>query len=253
MTRLSVNLNKVALVRNARGGARPDVAAMGRLALDAGAHGLTLHPRPDGRHARADDVHALAALCASAGAEMNVEGNPFEEASTGADGYAFPGFLALVRAVRPAQATLVPDAAGQRTSDHGWAPLVAAQLVPVIADLRALGVRVSLFVDPEPAAVAAAAAAGADRVELYTGPYAEAFAAGRDVRPAYGAAAEAARAAGLGVNAGHDLDLHNLGPFLDAVLGVDEVSIGQALVADALERGLAEAVAAYVKVCERRM
>lgn len=253
MTRLSVNLNKVALVRNARGGARPDVVAMGRLALDAGAHGLTLHPRPDGRHARADDVHSLAAFCAGAGAEMNVEGNPFEEASSGADGYAFPGFLALVRAVRPAQATLVPDAAGQRTSDHGWAPLVAAQLVPVIADLRALGVRVSLFVDPEPAAVAAAAAAGADRVELYTGPYAEAFAAGRDVLPTYRAAAEAARAAGLGVNAGHDLDLDNLGPFLDAVPGVDEVSIGQALVADALERGLAEAVAAYVAVCERRM
>jgi len=251
MTRLSVNLNKVALVRNARGGARPDVEAMGRIALAAGAHGLTLHPRPDGRHARADDVRALAALCASAGAEMNVEGNPFEEASTGADGYAFPGFLALVRDVRPAQATLVPDAAGQRTSDHGWSVDGAARLAPLIADLRARGIRVSLFVDPDPAAVAAAAAAGADRVELYTGPYAEAFVVGRDVRPAYRAAAEAARAAGLGVNAGHDLDLDNLGPFLDAVPGVDEVSIGQALVADALERGMSAAVGAYVQACRR--
>ncbi len=251
MTRLSVNLNKVALVRQARGGARPDVAAMGRIALAAGAHGLTLHPRPDGRHARADDVRSLAALCAASGAEMNVEGNPFEDAATSADGYAFPGFLALVQSVAPAQATLVPDAAGQRTSDHGWSPDAMARLAPLVADLRARGIRVSLFVDPDPAAVEAAAAAGADRVELYTGPYAEAFAAGRDLRPAYRAAAEAARAAGLGVNAGHDLDLDNLGPFLDAVPGVDEVSIGQALVADALERGMADAVGAYVRIVSR--
>jgi pyridoxine 5-phosphate synthase len=252
-TRLSVNLNKVALVRNARGGGRPDVRALGRVCLSAGAHGLTLHPRPDGRHARADDVRALAALCRDAGREMNVEGNPFEGAATGADGYAFPGFLALVGEVRPDQVTLVPDAPGQTTSDHGWeVSRDADRLAPIIAHLRAQGARVSLFVGARARDVAAAAAVGADRVELYTGPYAEAFAAGRaaDVLPAYRAAADAARDAGLGLNAGHDLDLGNLAPLLRALPGVCEVSIGQALVADALERGLAAAVRAYLAEIE---
>ncbi len=253
-TRLSVNLNKVALVRNARGGGRPDVSALGRVCLDAGAHGLTLHPRPDGRHARAGDVRALARLCRDAGREMNVEGNPFECAATGTGGYAFPGFLALVAEVRPHQVTLVPDAPGQTTSDHGWVfDRDAERLAPVVARLRAQGARVSLFVDARPDDVTAAAAVGADRVELYTGPYAEAFAAGHAdaALPAYRAAADAARAAGLGLNAGHDLDLGNLAPLLRALPGVDEVSIGQALVADALERGLADAVAAYLAEIER--
>lgn len=254
MTHLSVNLNKVALVRNARGGARPDVAALGQVCLGAGAHGLTLHPRPDGRHARADDVRALATLCRRAGREMNVEGNPFEGPARGADGYAFPGFLALVEAVRPHQVTLVPDAPEQQTSDHGWEfARDAGRLAPVVARLRAQGARVSLFVDARAASVAAAAAVGADRVELYTGPYAEAFAAGRaaSVLPAYRAAAAAARDAGLGLNAGHDLDLANLTPLLRVLGQVDEVSIGQALVADALERGLADTVAAYLAAIER--
>ena len=249
--RLSVNLNKVALVRNARGGGRPDVGALAQVCLEAGAHGLTLHPRPDGRHARADDVRALARLCRAAGREMNVEGNPFEGAGVGADGYAFPGFLALVAEARPHQVTLVPDVPGQQTSDHGWDFARDGQrLAPVVASLRAQGARVSLFVEARPEAIAGAAAAGADRVELYTGPYAEAFAAGHgsDALGAYRAAAEAAHAAGLDLNAGHDLDLDNLGPFLRAVPGVAEVSIGQALVADALERGLAAAVAAYLGV-----
>lgn len=256
MTRLSVNLNKVALLRNARGGARPDVLAHAALCLGAGASGLTLHPRPDGRHARADDVLALAAFLAGGDAELNVEGNPFEGAGT-TGGYAFPGFVELVREARPAQATLVPDAAGQLTSDHGWAVgpdgafRDAGRLAPVVAGLQGLGCRVSLFVDADVRAVRAAAAVGADRVELYTGPFAEAFAHGDAAGPLgmCAAAARAAHEAGLGLNAGHDLDLANLGPFLSAVPGVAEVSIGQALVADALERGMAAAVAAYVAVC----
>jgi pyridoxine 5-phosphate synthase len=259
MTRLSVNLNKVALVRNARSGtdpgprARPSVRAAAEACVRAGAHGLTLHPRSDGRHALAADVLAFAAwLGAPDGAvELNVEGNPFAEARE-AGGYAYPGFLALLQAARPTQATLVPDDAGQRTSDHGWSldDATAARLRPVVEALRRQGSRVSLFVDPDPGVVARAAALGADRVELYTGPYAEAFAAGEAERvlPRYAAAARAARDAGVGLNAGHDLDLDNLGPFLRAVPGVLEVSIGQALVADALHLGLEAAVRAYLDV-----
>ena len=254
MTALSVNLNKVALLRNARGGARPDVASAGRVCLDAGAAGLTLHPRPDGRHARPADVETFAELVAARGAELNVEGNPFAPPERTGD-VAYPGLVALCEAARPAQATLVPDAAGQLTSDHGWdLRRDGDRLQPVLARLRAAGCRVSLFVDPDADAVRRAADVGADRVELYTGPYAEAFARGEAgaALPAYAEAAEAARAAGLGLNAGHDLDLDNLGPFLDAVPGVDEVSIGQALVADALHLGLAEAVRAYLRVLNRQ-
>ncbi|MFN3595754.1 MAG: pyridoxine 5'-phosphate synthase [Rubricoccaceae bacterium] len=255
-TALSVNLNKVALVRNARGGGRPDLRAAAEACLRAGAHGLTLHPRPDGRHALADDVRLFARLVGEAGheragmaPELNVEGNPF----AGPEG-AYPGFLALAEETRPHQATLVPDTRAQLTSDHGWSlPDDAARLRPVIARLRALGCRVSLFIDPDPDAARAAADLGADRVELYTGPYAEAFAAGAaaDVLPRYVAAAEAARSAGLGLNAGHDLDLENLGLLLRALPPVDEVSIGQALVADALHIGLTGAVRAYLDVLER--
>ena len=253
MTRLSVNLNKAALMRNARGGARPDPAHLARLCVRAGAAGVTLHPRPDGRHARAADVEALAAILdegALGGAELNVEGNPFEGAQeTG--GYAFPGFMALLRRTRPTQATLVPDAQGQRTSDHGWdLEADAGRLAPLVAELRDLGCRVSLFVDPEPATVRAAADLGADRVELYTGPYAWAAADGTPDAELdrHRAAADAAHDAGLTVNAGHDLDLDNLGPYLAAVPGVAEVSIGQALLADALERGLGQTVRDYLAV-----
>lgn len=252
MTRLSVNLNKVALIRNARGGGRPDVQALARVCVEAGAAGITLHPRPDGRHARAEDVAALAGWLPEAGRELNVEGNPFAEAGT-SDGYAFPGFMEILRQSRPHQATLVPDAAGQLTSDHGWnLARDGRRLTPLVSELEALGCRVSLFLDPDPEAVRAAAAVGADRVELYTGPYAEAAAQGNagPLLDQYRAAAEAARASGLGVNAGHDLDLDNLGAFLRAVPGVEEVSIGQALVADALEYGLAETVRRYLAVIE---
>ena len=252
VTRLSVNLNKAALLRNARGGGRPDVPHLARVCARAGAAGVTLHPRPDGRHARAADVVALAALMGE-GFELNVEGNPFEGPGRTGD-YAFPGFVELLHRARPTQATLVPDAPGQRTSDHGWdLGRDGARLAPLVEELRGLGCRVSLFVEPEPEAVRAAAAVGADRVELYTGPYAWAHAAGdaRAELARHRAAADQARQLGVVVNAGHDLDRSNLGPFLGAVPGVAEVSIGQALLADALEMGLAATVEAYLGVIRR--
>ncbi len=243
MTRLSVNLNKIALVRNARPLDIPSVTRMATLALDAGAHGITVHPRPDSRHIRADDVFALAKLLAlRRDREFNIEGNPFHNV------------MELVHAVRPHQCTLVPDDPGAATSDHGWnLARDADRLRPVIADLHAWGVRVSLFMDPDPDAMAAAAAVGADRVELYTEPYANAWMAGEaeGSLAAYAATARAATAAGLGINAGHDLSLDNLPPFLAAVHGVLEVSIGHALTADALELGMAGAVRAYLAAIER--
>ena len=249
MTRLSVNLNKAALMRNARGGDRPDVLRLARICVRAGAAGVTLHPRPDGRHALASDVVALAALV-DEGFELNVEGNPFEGPGQ-AGGYAFPGFMELLRRVRPTQATLVPDAPGQRTSDHGWdLSRDGARLSPLVEELRGLGCRVSLFVDPEPETVREAAALGADRVELYTGPFAWAHAAGDATAELerHRAAADQARQLGVVVNAGHDLDRSNLGAYLATVPGVAEVSIGQALLADALEMGLAATVEAYLGV-----
>ncbi len=238
MTRLSVNLNKVALLRNSRTLGIPSVTRAATIVLDAGAHGITVHPRPDGRHIRRDDVSDLAALLkARPGAEFNIEGNPFHQ------------LVEIVAAVRPQQCTLVPDAAEAFTSDQGWdLARDGARLEPVIAGLHSMGVRVSLFMDPLPAAMAQARALGADRVELYTEPYARAF-GGRDeaeVVGRYAAAAQAAHAAGLGVNAGHDLNCANLPRFLAAVPRVLEVSIGHALVADALESGLAQTVRNYL-------
>ena len=248
MTNLSVNLNKVALMRNARGGSRPSVRRAAEACVTAGAHGITLHPRPDGRHALAGDVDELKSWLP---VELNVEGNPFAgPEATGT--YAFPGFMELLRRTCPAQATLVPDSPGQRTSDHGWQLDEATmdRLRPFVEELQAQGSRVSLFMEPDPAAIERAHALGADRVELYTGPYADAFAEGRvaDVLPAYVAAGEAASHLGLGLNAGHDLNLDNLSSFLEAVPGVLEVSIGQALVADALHMGLGPAVGAYLSI-----
>ncbi len=237
MTRLSVNLNKVALVRNQRALGIPDVARLGSIALNAGAHGLTLHPRPDGRHARASDVADLAALVARhAGAELNVEGNPFHN------------LLLFVLEHRPHQATLVPDAEAAVTSDHGWnLGRDGARLEALVRQLRDGGTRVSLFLDPDPAAMALAARLGAHRVELYTEPWARACGTPgeRDILARYSEAAQAALEAGLGVNAGHDLSLRNLAPFVAAVPGVLEVSIGHALIADALEFGMAGAVQRY--------
>ena len=254
MTALSVNVNKVAWLRNARGGSRPDVVACSRTALDAGANGITVHPRPDGRHIRADDVHALKELLDGfPDAEFNIEGNPHAAASGN-----YPGFDSLIDSVRPQQCTLVPDADDQLTSDHGWDLTDAAtraRLARSIARYRSLGVRVSLFMDPLAKQIEHAKEAGADRIELYTGPYAQ-LAHQRGLHDgetnacwaSYRDAARCAGELGLGVNAGHDLDLHNLARLL-AIGGIAEVSIGQALLADALELGLAATVERYLQIC----
>ena len=245
MTVLSVNVNKIAVLRNSRGGEAPDVVRAARACLDAGAHGITVHPRPDARHIRHADVLALSALCRERGVEFNLEGNPFAPPRAG-----YPGFLALCEQARPAQATLVPDGDGQLTSDHGFDfERDGEALRPLVASLHALGCRVSLFADAG-SAVEAAAATGADRIELYTGPFAAAFAAG-DAASALAACADSARRAaraGLGVNAGHDLSQANLGTFLAAVAGVAEVSIGHALVDEALYAGLDATVRAYLRI-----
>ncbi|MEO6264848.1 MAG: pyridoxine 5'-phosphate synthase [Luteimonas sp.] len=244
MTALSVNVNKIAVLRNSRGGRAPDVVRAARTCLDAGAQGITVHPRPDARHVRADDVLALAALCRDRGVEFNLEGNPFAPPRAG-----YPGFHALCAQARPAQATLVPDGDAQLTSDHGFDfARDGAALRPHIAALKALDCRVSLFVDAGSAGIAQAAAVGADRIELHTGPYAEAFAAGA-ANPALATCADSARraqGAGLGVNAGHDLSQANLATFLAAVPGVLEVSIGHALVDEALYAGLDATVRGYL-------
>ena len=240
-TKLSVNLNKVALLRNQRDVGYPSVLDMARLVVAAGAHGVTVHPRPDERHIRRSDVPALSELIASdlpEGIEFNVEGYPT------------PDFVALVNEVRPDQVTLVPDAPDQRTSDHGW-DLVGQKsfLRDVISELKASVARVCLFMDPEPGDMAKAAGAGADRVELYTGPYAEAFDTGDAalLLGRYAESAEAAADAGLGVNAGHDLSLDNLPSFRRALPMLAEVSIGHAITADALRIGFPAAVEAYLR------
>jgi len=246
MVALSVNVNKIAVLRNSRGGAEPDVVRAARACLDAGAHGITVHPRPDARHIRADDVLALAALTREYGVEFNLEGNPFAPPRAG-----YPGFAALCALARPAQATLVPDDDGQITSDHGFDfDRDSDALRPRIAELKALGCRVSLFVDAGAAGVARAAEIGANRVELYTGPYAEAHARGdaRDALAACVATARDAQAAGLGVNAGHDLSQANLGEFAAAVPNLLEVSIGHALIGEALYDGLDRTVEAYLRI-----
>ncbi len=236
-TALSVNLNKVALVRNTRHLGIPSVTRAATLCLEAGAAGITVHPRPDERHIRAGDVHDLAALLkAWPDREINIEGNPFHN------------LMDFVREVRPHQVTFVPDSEGQFTSDHGWTfPQDAERLKPLIAEAKALGARVSLFMDPVPEAMAVAKAVGADRVELYTETYASAYGSPKqaEVLAAFKATAEAALAAGLGINAGHDLNRNNLHTFLATVPGVQEVSIGHALIADALEMGYTETVRAY--------
>ncbi|MGA0572521.1 pyridoxine 5'-phosphate synthase [Variovorax sp. VNK109] len=238
-TSLSVNLNKVALVRNTRHLGIPSVTRAATLCLEAGAAGITVHPRPDARHIRSDDVHALARLLKDwPDREFNIEGNPFHN------------LMDFVRELRPHQATFVPDGEGQFTSDHGWSfPQDAERLKPLIAEAKALGVRVSLFMDPVPEAMAAARAAGADRVELYTETWASAWGTPRqhEVLQAFEATAQAALDAGMGVNAGHDLSRDNLTPFLRAVPGVAEVSIGHALIADSLELGYTATIKDYLR------
>ena len=242
-TALSVNLNKVALVRNTRHLGIPSVTRAATLCLEAGAAGITVHPRPDARHIRSDDVFDLHQLLKTwPDREFNIEGNPFHN------------LMDFVRQVRPHQVTFVPDSEGQFTSDHGWTfPQDAARLKPLVAEAKSLGVRVSLFMDPSPdmttalLVMQAVKDVGADRVELYTESYARAF--GTDdqfiVLQSFKITAEAALQVGLQLNAGHDLNRVNLPLFLKTVPGVQEVSIGHALIADALELGYTETIHAY--------
>ena len=238
MAKLSVNLNKIALLRNTRALDIPSVARAARIVISAGADGLTVHPRPDGRHILAADVSDLSQLLqATPNVEFNIEGNPFHN------------LLDYVRQVRPHQCTLVPDESGQLTSDHGWdLSKDALKLQPIVAELKSFGIRVSLFMDPVATAMQQASDLGADRVELYTEPYAKAFGTENQtiVLKRYVEAAIAAKSAGLEINAGHDLNLANLPAFVNALTDLKEVSIGHALVADALEFGLAETVRRYI-------
>lgn len=245
MTVLSVNLNKIAVLRNSRGEHEPDIVRACDCVLAAGAGGITVHPRPDQRHVRPEDVRALAARIAGR-VEYNIEGNGF----AGARG-SYPGLLTLVAQVRPQQVTLVPDGDAQITSDHGFDLVAdAPRLRPLISELKALGARVSLFVDAGCDQVERAADIGADRVEIYTGPYAKAFAAG-DVSAELSRCVDTAtraRAVGLGVNAGHDLNQANLGSLIAAAPFIAEVSIGHALIGEALYDGLAATVRNYLRI-----
>lgn len=248
---LSVNLNKIALIRNSREGNYPSVREFGRLCLDTGADGLTVHPRPDQRHIRPGDIGELAELVQDfPGREFNVEGNPFAEPLG-----AYPGFLNLVKGTLPHQCTLVPDTNAQLTSDHGFdLRRDGERLTPIIAELKTLGIRVSLFMDPDQQQIELARQIGADRIELYTGPYAHYHQSkhpGLDaLYQQFHAAAAHAGHVGLGVNAGHDLNLENL-PRFSGVPGLLEVSIGHALTVDALQRGMANTVAAYLDICRQ--
>ena len=232
MARLSVNINKVATLRNARGGNMPDVELFARDCERFGAEGITVHPRPDERHIRRTDVYALKSLVAT---EFNIEGNPE------------PAFIDLVLDVKPTQVTLVPDAHDQLTSNHGWDTKAhLAKLTAIIQRFKNAGIRVSIFVDANPEMVEYAAKAGADRVELYTGPYAEIYEENPQCAlDMYRPAAEKARDLGLGLNAGHDLNLHNLNDFAQAFPWLDEVSIGHALIADALYLGIEQTIKQY--------
>ena len=253
MIALSVNLNKVALLRNARPGHHPSVVDAARVAIAAGARGITVHPRPDQRHIRPEDVMALSALLRSdfPGIEFNIEGNP----NAGPNPGGYPGFSELVTQAKPDQVTLVPDSDDQLTSDHGWdLSQKRPERARTIGLFQDLGARVSLFLDPEPALVDAAQAHGADRIELYTGPYAQAFwtqgiAGAQALLDQYVRTAQRAQELGVGVNAGHDLDQENLLPFR-RLPGLLEVSIGHALICDALASGFAETVARYVRILD---
>jgi len=239
MVNLSVNVNKVATLRNTRDIGIPSPLAAAKACQAAGAHGITIHPRPDQRHIRPADVYELAEAVS---VEFNIEGYPA------------PEWLKLVRDVKPTQCTLVPDAPGQFTSDHGWdVPANQELLRRVVGELKSLGIRVSMFMDAEPEAIAQAGEVGPDRVELYTAGYAHAHQAGDHAAELarHVAAARQAQRLDMGVNAGHDLNLDNLGAFAAAIPNLDEVSIGHALIADAIFMGLEKTVREYLKVLGR--
>jgi pyridoxine 5-phosphate synthase len=241
MTKLSVNLNKIALLRNQRNIGIPSVISAAKTVVRAGAYGVTVHPRPDQRHIRYNDVDELSELTAALKVEFNIEGNPF----TGK-------YMEVVSRVKPDQATLVPDDPAANTSDHGWdLQANGSKLEPIVKELQELGIRVSVFMDPDVEAIQLAGEIGVDRVELYTEPYARAYRLNdnlEEVMEQYIAAAEAAAECELGVNAGHDLNLNNLKKFCKSVPNVLEVSIGHALIADALDMGLESAVKEYLKL-----
>lgn len=258
MIALSVNLNKIALIRNSRDTTNPSIPLHATMCLDAGADGITVHPRPDQRHIRVDDCFDLAAMLQPAQGvgervEFNIEGNPMTgPRKSDREGVSdYPGFMALVKEIRPAQCTLVPDGDGQLTSDHGFDLKRDGDTVaPLVQELQALGIRTSLFMDPDPEQIRLAAQTGTDRIELYTESYADAWRKQENVDAILGQFIEAAEVAadeGLGLNAGHDLDLKNLPRFI-AVPGLLEVSIGHALTVDAIRMGLAETVKAYREV-----
>ena len=251
MTKLSVNLNKIALLRNSRDTTIPSVTAAAETCIAAGAQGITVHPRPDMRHIRPADVYDLASLLTQpqyADIEFNIEGNPF----AGPEANGFPGFMTLVRDTMPQQCTLVPDDPVQLTSDHGW-DLSGdnTALKTVIDELKGLGIRVSLFMDPIAAQIEHAAALGADRIEFYTGPYADQYGDHESVLATFIEAGKLAQQLSLGINAGHDLNQDNLGEFCQRVKPVAEVSIGHALISDALWDGLATTVRRYNTILEK--
>ena len=234
MTRLSVNINKIATLRNSRGGDNPNLVQVAKDCERFGAEGITVHPRPDERHIRYQDVQDLSKIITT---EFNIEGNPKEDK-----------FVALVLAVKPAQVTLVPDILGQLTSDHGWDTISEqAYLKSVIAKFKTAGIRVSIFVDPDEKMVQAAATTGTDRIELYTEMYAKQFATGNkeDAIAPYITAAALANQLGMGINAGHDLDRFNLPYLIQQIPNIDEVSIGHALISDALYLGLENTIQLY--------
>ncbi|MGF1486091.1 MAG: pyridoxine 5'-phosphate synthase [Prochloraceae cyanobacterium] len=239
MTNLSVNLNKVALIRNSRHIGIPSVTKAAKICIAAGADGITVHPRPDERHIRRSDVYELAEIVTTV--EFNIEGNPFQ-----------PPFMEIVRDVRPTQCTLVPDAPDTFTSDSGWnITKDGKRLIPIIEELKSLGIRVSLFMDADLAQIEKVPETNADRIELYTEPYATAFRENKNLESLFQTYADAAKKAqelGLGINAGHDLNLENLAKFL-TIPGILEVSIGHALIAEALEMGLSNTVKEYIKIC----
>jgi len=245
MTRLSVNLNKIALLRNQRNIGIPNVLQAARTVTKAGAYGITVHPRPDERHIRYSDAYELAEMLTDqSNVEYNIEGNPF-----------LGKYMGIVSQIKPNQATLVPDAPDAGTSDHGWnLQADRERLAPIVKQLKSLGTRVSLFMDPDVTGIKMAGELGADRIELYTEPYATAFRNDENVDEIldqYARAARAAQDTGLGINAGHDLNLNNLGKFLAEVPGILEVSIGHALIADALDMGLSKTVKEYLKILAR--
>ena len=244
MTNLSVNVNKIAWLRNARGENRPNLLELSELLIDSGIQGITVHPRPDLRHITPDDVYELSLLCTKKSVEFNIEGNPYSEPTK-----IYPGFINLVKDIEPDQCTLVPDSPDQLTSDHGWEIKVTEHnaIRDIVGDIQTAKTRVSFFVDPNLSQINSINEVGAERIELYTGPYASN--PSPKVLSQYEKAYHHAKDIGLGVNAGHDLDLNNLELFLSKV-PADEVSIGHALISDALIKGLDIVAKQYLDLCK---